>query len=139
MARLRKPGVEVPGGMSFQGDLAEDNPLAVAVAAAIKSGDLPALRRLLADNPGLATARITENKPGGASRSLLHVAADWPGLFPNAAETIGVLVEAGADVNARFIGRHTETPLHWAASSGDIDALDALLDCGADIEAPGAV
>jgi ankyrin repeat protein len=29
-------------------------------------------------------------------------------------------------------------PLHWAASSDDVDALDALLDAGADIEAPGA-
>jgi ankyrin repeat protein len=29
--------------------------------------------------------------------------------------------------------------LHWAASSDDIEALDALLDAGADIEADGAV
>jgi ankyrin repeat protein len=29
--------------------------------------------------------------------------------------------------------------LHWAASSDDVAALDALLDAGADIEAPGAV
>src|SRR5690606_1546670 len=28
---------------------------------------------------------------------------------------------------------------HWAASSDDVPVLDALLDCGADIEAPGAV
>ena len=46
---------------------------------------------------------------------------------------------AGADVDARFAGPHTETPLHWAASSDDIEALDALLDAGADIEADGAV
>jgi ankyrin repeat protein len=35
--------------------------------------------------------------------------------------------------------KHAETPLHWAASSNDIAVLDALLDGGADIEAPGAV
>jgi ankyrin repeat protein len=29
--------------------------------------------------------------------------------------------------------------LHWAASSDDVAVLDALLDAGADIEAPGAV
>ena len=46
---------------------------------------------------------------------------------------------AGADVNARFTGPHTETPLHWAASSDDVEALDALLDAGADIEGDGAV
>ncbi len=42
-------------------------------------------------------------------------------------------------MNPRFTGPHTETPLHWAASSDDIDAVDALLDAGADIEASGAV
>jgi ankyrin repeat protein len=49
------------------------------------------------------------------------------------------LIVAGAEVNARFTGPHTETPLHWAASSDDVTVLDALLDAGADIEAPGAV
>jgi ankyrin repeat protein len=34
---------------------------------------------------------------------------------------------------------HRETPLHWAASSDDVVVLDALLDAGADLEAPGAV
>ena len=64
---------------------------------------------------------------------------DWPGNVPEAAAKIRALVAAGADVNARFTGPHSETPLHWAASSDDIDALDALLDAGADIEADGAV
>ena len=73
------------------------------------------------------------------SRTLLHVATDWPGHFPNGAATIAALVEAGADVNARFTGPHTETPLHWAASSDDVAVLDALLDAGANIESPGAV
>jgi uncharacterized protein len=59
--------------------------------------------------------------------------------FPNADATVRALVGAGADVNAPFEGRHAETALHWAASSDDVDALDALLDAGADIEAPGSV
>lgn len=42
-------------------------------------------------------------------------------------------------MNARFVGSHTETPLHWAASSDDVEAATALLDAGSDIEAPGAV
>ncbi len=123
---------------------------------AIRSGDVPALRRLLASDPALATARVD------GARTLLHVATDWPGHFPNVAETIGALVDAGADVNARFgtdqaehlepaapaepalaepaaPAAHAETPLHWAASSDDVEALDALLDAGADIEARGAV
>ena len=73
------------------------------------------------------------------SRTLLHVVTDWPGHYPNGAATVAALVAAGADVNARFTGPHTETPLHWAASSDDVAVLDALLDAGADIDAPGAV
>ena len=46
---------------------------------------------------------------------------------------------SGDEVNGRFRGPHAETPLHWAASSNDVEVLDALLDAGADIEAPGAV
>jgi len=117
-----------------------EDPLAVAVSQAIRTGDLEGLRRLLAANPGLATARLGHDRPGGETRSLLHVATDWPGHFPNGAATVALLVEAGAEVDARFGGGgHDETPLHWAASSDDVEVLDALLDAGADIEAPGGV
>ena len=117
--------------------LADDDPIAVDATQAIHTGDLPGLKRLLEQHPGLGAARIACADGGG--RTLLHVATDWPGHFPGVAATIAALVEAGADVNARFTGRHSETPLHWAASSDDVDALDALLDAGADIEADGAV
>ncbi|GII58579.1 hypothetical protein Pth03_69680 [Planotetraspora thailandica] len=120
-----------------------EEPLAVAVVSAIHSGDQETLRRLLAENPGLATALLGDDPDKsdscGMSRSLLHVVTDWPGHFPNGAATVATLVAAGADVNARFTGPHTETPLHWAASSDDVAVLDALLDAGADIEATGAV
>ena len=117
------------------------DPVAVAAVGAIHAGDVAGLRRLLADHPGLATARLgdTTAVPTRMSRTLLHVVTDWPGHFPNGAATVAVLVAAGADVNARFTGPHTETPLHWAASSDDVEVLDALLDAGADIDAPGAV
>jgi uncharacterized protein len=123
----------------------EDEMLAVEVVKAIHTGDVLSLKRLLAENPGLVTARIIGRdyiekcNSFGMSRTLLHIVTDWPGQFPNGATTVNVLVEAGADVNARFTGPHTETPLHWAASSDDIEVIDALLDAGADIEAPGAV
>lgn len=119
-----------------------EDPLAVAAVAAIHTGDVLALRRLLVEHPGLATARLGDydGRPdSGMSRTLLHVVTDWPGHYPNGAATVAALVEAGADVNARFTGPHTETPLHWAASSDDVDVLDALLDAGADIDATGAV
>ena len=65
---------------------------------------------------------------------------DWPGGKPNRLGLIRALVDAGADVDAPFAnGPHTETPLHWAASSDDVEAIDVLLDAGADLEARGGV
>jgi ankyrin repeat protein len=118
-----------------------DDPQAVALAAAIHRGHVKVLQRHLRDRPELATARVVDRR--GTSRTLLHIAADWPGHFPNGPQTVAILVAAGADVNARVMHSSPdgspETPLHWAASSSDIAVLDALLDGGADIEAAGAV
>jgi len=119
--------------------IAAGAPLAVAVTEAIQTGDLASLRRLLREHPELASARLGDPGDGGESRTLLHIATDWPGHFPNGAAVVAALVEAGADVDARFVGPHAETPLHWAASSDDVEVLDALVDAGADLEAPGAV
>ena len=116
-----------------------DDPLAVAATAAVQSGDLAGLELLLRDHPDLATVRIGTDGPDGMARTLLHAATDWPGNFPNNRTVVRMLLEAGADVNARFSGPHTETPLHWAASSDDVDVLDSLLDAGADIDATGGV
>jgi uncharacterized protein len=117
-----------------------DDPLAIAAVRAIRKGDVEALRELLSDHPELATAALgSKDCNTGMTRSLLHVATDWPGHFPRGVETVNTLIAAGSDVNAQFTGPHTETPLHWAASSDDVDVIDALLDGGADIEASGAV
>jgi ankyrin repeat protein len=92
---------------------------------------------MLAADPWLATARIGD---WDCYRTLLHAATDWPGHFPNGPAVVARLVAAGADVNAHSVfSSHTETPLHWAASSDDVAVLEVLLDAGADIEAAGAV
>lgn len=123
-------------------DLTADDPLALAVTAAIREGRVDELRGLLSNNPGLAKARVID--PKGVGRTLLHLTADWPGHLPNAAATVTTLIDAGADPNAVVTfqsgeGPAAETPLHWAASNDDVVLIDALLDGGADIEAPGAV
>jgi ankyrin repeat protein len=110
-----------------------DDDQARAAVQAIHSGDIESLKRILSERPDLVNARID------GKRTLLHTATDWPGRFPNTVASIAMLVGYGADVNAAFIGRHSETPLHWAASNDDVAALDALIDHGADIEAPGSV
>lgn len=120
--------------------LDKDDSRAVEVTAAIRAGDTNRLSAALAARADLATAVIRDDKNAG--RTLLHIATDWPGHFPNVAATIQVLADAGADLNAGLYDSPIdacETPLHWAASSDDVAAIDALLDNGADIEAPGAV
>ena len=121
-----------------------DDPRSLAVSEAIRNGDTGRLRAVLADHPELVTCAFGLNdetgEPCGMTRTILHVATDWPGHFPNNAETVRLLIAAGADIEGRFTGgHHTETALHWAASSDDVDVLDVLLDAGADIEAGGAV
>ena len=113
-----------------------DGPVATLVDA-VHRGDLPGLRRLLADHPGLAATPIKGRD--GVTRTPLHVACDWPGYFPNGTAVVRLLLAAGADPNTPVAGAgHAETPLHWAASSDDADVAEALLDGGADLEARGA-
>jgi uncharacterized protein len=121
--------------------LETESPVAPAIAA-IRTGDVETLARLLRVTPELAHASIA--RPACGDRAvhtfpLLHVATDWPGHFPRVAETIAMVLAAGADVDAHATGAATETALHGAASSDDLDALDALLDAAADLEAAGAV
>ena len=122
-------------------EIDSNDPAAQAVVRAIENGDVEQLARLLDTAPDIAHAYIVRTDPPteAGKRTLLHILADWPGHRPRGAETAALLIKRGADVNAPFVGRHSETPLHWAASSDDIPVLDALLDNGADIEAPGGV
>jgi hypothetical protein len=88
--------------------------VAQAAVQAIRTGDTASLGRLLAGNPGLASERIH------GSRTPLHVAADWPGYFPNGPAVVRMLIDAGAGPSAPATGGPpSETPLHWAASSDD--------------------
>ena len=114
---------------------AVDDPVVLSLTALIQTGDDAGLAALLASDPSFATERFGDER---ASCTALHLATDWPGRYPCAAETIALLVAAGAPVNGRFAGPHTETPLHRAASSDDVAAIAALLAAGADIEATGA-
>jgi ankyrin repeat protein len=112
--------------------LLEDDSVAIALVEAIRSGDLRTLDGLLQAHPSLASARIQ----AAGLRTPLHVVTDWPGYFPNGPLVARILIGAGADPNARSAGKGcAETPLHWAASTDDIDVARVLLDGGADLEA----
>ena len=106
---------------------------AMQITTAIQTGETARVKVLLEQDADLATAIITDEK--GAGRTLLHIATDWPGHFPNVGATITVLAQAGADPNAGLYDSPIdacETPLHWAASSDDVEAVQrpARQRCG---------
>jgi hypothetical protein len=121
-------------------DRGANDSLAITVTKAIHDGEIDVLKRLLAEHHDLATGRIVDAH--GTMRTLLHIVADWPGHFPNGATSVATIAAAGGDPNVPVTfpdpKKPGETPLHWAASSDDVAVLDALLDVGAEIEAPGA-
>jgi hypothetical protein len=106
--------------------------VADAIVEAIHSGDVAGLRTVLTEHPDAASASL-----GGrhGTRTPMHVVTDWPGYFPHGPEIVRVLVEAGADPDARP-RPGDETPLHWAASSDDWHVAVALIDAGADLNTP---
>jgi uncharacterized protein len=116
--------------------LTANDPLAVGLTVAIESGALGEVSLLLDEHPGLAKARIAARRKSW--RTPLHVVTHWPGYLPDGPAMVRLLINAGADPSARSAEGPSETPLHWAASNDDVDVAAALIDGGADIEAPGA-
>ncbi len=111
-----------------------DAPVAAELRAAVQCGDVDTVRRLVLDNPDLARARFVAR---GGSGTVLHFVTDWPGYFPNGPDVVNLLIDNGADPNATTSGAgKPETPLHYAASSDDVDVAAALIDRGADLETP---
>jgi ankyrin repeat protein len=128
---------EQESGKSIPGD----DQLAVELRSAVHAGDIEAIKRLLRNDPALASARLGSKDSG--TTTPLHLVTDWPGYFPNGPQIVRLLIGKGADPNARTTSRGSEatgpgdeTPLHYAASSDDVDVAEALIDGGADIEVP---
>jgi len=103
--------------------LAESAELDVFEAASL--GDVERLAELLDNEPGLATARSSDDF------TALHYAAFFDG--PKAAR---LLLERGADVNAFADNELGVHPLNSAAAAGRTDVAQVLLEHGAD---PNAV
>ncbi len=121
--------------------ISEDDRTAVDLRLAVRAGDTEAIQTMLRADPALARARIGSTESG--SRTVLHLVTDWPGYFPNGPHIARLLISAGADPNALTTrrgssqpGPGSETPLHYAASSDDLEVAEALIDAGADLEVP---
>jgi len=95
------------------------------ILKAVKSGSVGSLRQLLARDASLVRVR---DKDGSTP---LHWAA-WKGHR----EVARLLLDAGAEVNARNKNRHWgTTPLHAAAHGNQVDVAKLLLARGAKINA----
>ena len=64
--------------------------------AAVESGDIDTLKRLMAEDPQLANKTTADNP-----RTLLHTLCDYPAHRPRRRESAEILIRSGADVNAR--------------------------------------
>ena len=108
-----------------------DDPVVIAATDVVQRGDLAALEMLLAEHRWLATARFGE---ASCYRSILHVATDWPGHFPNGPAVVACaenqrvaaeyLVDRDADLN--WVGWDGLTPLD-AAERAEATELAAWL------------
>ena len=108
-----------------------DFPAAAEFIAACSTGDVDALRLLLANDQTLVRAERVDAQHGYRGWTGLHEAAKHGHV-----DAVRLLLEHGADPGARETGDNT-TPLHWAAAHGHVDVVRALLDAGADVHGIG--
>ena len=98
---------------------------------ACTAADLDQLRHSAGEERRLL--RASDPRAPHAGWTALHTAAK-----AGKADTVHVLLEYGADPNARESGDNT-TPLHWAAAGAHLGIVSALVDAGADVNGAGDV
>ncbi|KAL8387073.1 hypothetical protein RB599_002315 [Gaeumannomyces hyphopodioides] len=100
-------------------------------------GNLAVVRYLLDIGCDPNTHRLAA-MPKNFLPSELQATALLQAVATNHIGLVELLIEKGADVNQRTVGRIVKTPLQKAAELGYLDILKLLLDHGADVNAPAA-
>jgi len=99
-----------------------------AMLEACDRGESAAVRKLLGEDPGLATARGGLRGWEGSDMTPLHYAASH-----GRAEVVEILLDAGADPKARG-GRLARTPAHAAAFGNHTAVARRLLERGGELD-----
>ncbi|HXU86667.1 MAG TPA: ankyrin repeat domain-containing protein [Verrucomicrobiae bacterium] len=125
-------GVSATMHALYHGQAALADSIAAALPAldvfeAAALGRVDRLRKLVAADPPLATRRSADG----------FTALHFPAFFGigDAAGASRVLLEAGADVNARSANPLSVLPIHSAVAGGHDDVVAVLVDAGADVNA----
>ena len=108
----------------------------------LNSRDLSRLSSLLAEDPGMAVSPMvnwSDHTLGANPLNYIamigfdHERLGLPADLPGTGRVAAALIEAGAPVDG--LAGDSETPLMTAASYGDAEVAQVLIDAGADIEA----
>jgi hypothetical protein len=114
------------------------DPLFVQAAHMIQQGEADRLWRQLQKHAYLANARDERTRKGRPyPRSLLHILAEPPAHRLNRVKMARMLIRGECEVDGRLHYNHGETPLHWAARSGDVELIETLIEHGAAVDATG--
>ncbi len=89
----------------------------------VKENDLRRVRQAVEESNGAFNADVRDED----GLALIHWCADR-----GSAETLNVLLKAGADVNA--LDPDGQTALHYAASCGHVQVVKDLIEAGADLK-----
>ena len=130
---------DVAGVSEKRSSLEISRPMATAIAA----GDVDALKTLLKSNPSAVKIRdrnkrtplhyCAERPVIVAADTKPHIDGDQRNWLANSKVMAEVLIAHKADVNAKDIFHRT--PLHYSASSGNIEVAKVLLANKADVNA----
>jgi hypothetical protein len=102
--------------------LVSRSPADVKLLASCWAGDETAVRRLVADHPGLVAGLSSDSR-----RQVAHAARN------NNTPAVRVMLAAGLPVDT--VGQHGATPLHWAAFHGNPEMTRAILALQPPLEA----